>query len=74
MSLEQEHQKQNKRNIVLEYVKIIVYGIIAPSILSYGIYYTCSSGVKEAVKEGLVESLRESFDISKKIQSIYKSV
>ena len=39
--------------------KIFIYGIIAPSIISFGIYYTFSIAIKQAVKEALKETILE---------------
>ena len=65
-----------QNSIFLSIFKILVYGIISPSIISFGIYYTFVIGAKESIKEGLKEALIEIFDksISKNLKEAFLEV
>jgi len=58
----------SKSNNLISYLKILVYGIITPSIISFGIYYTFSSAIKIALKEALTETFDKS--LGKKIKEV----
>lgn len=56
----------SKHNNIISYLKIFIYGIIAPSIISFTFYYTFSTAIKQALKESINETFNKS--ISKKIK------
>ena len=49
-----------KKNNIIIYLKIFVYGIITPSIISFAFYYTFSTAIKIAIKEALIETFDKS--------------
>ena len=67
------NENQNKISL-LSAIKIFVYGIISPSIITFGIYYTFTIGIKYSIKNIIKEAITESFDISltKNMKEIFK--
>jgi hypothetical protein len=68
----------NSNNNKIKYLKIFVYGIVFPSIISFGFYYTMTTIIKnnkDIFKESLKEMLKESFNntINKNIKEIFSS-
>jgi hypothetical protein len=66
-------------NNFINYVKIFVYGIVTPSIITFGIYYTFKIAVKDALKEALLESMEKSFaskitNIISKKDNLFKEI
>lgn len=58
----------NKNN--LEFVKIFVYGIITPTIFSFGLYYIFNNGFKNLIKDICKEVLLDMME--NKIKKKYK--
>jgi len=68
----------NNDDYKIKYLKIFIYGIVFPSIISFGFYYTMTTVIKnnkDVFKELLKESLKESFNeaINKNIKEIFLS-
>lgn len=67
----------NKNNNYIQILKIFVYGIISPIIISIGIYWTFNVGLKDSLKEigkevlsetienTIKKSIKESFSLKK---------
>jgi high-affinity Fe2+/Pb2+ permease len=47
-----------------KYIQIFVYGVITPSIICVGIYYTFTNAFKESLKSALKDALQETIDNS----------
>ena len=58
---------------LVEYVKIFTYGIICPTIISLGIYYTFNVGLKQSLKEIGKEVINETIEntIKKSIRETF---
>lgn len=68
-NLKNNNYESNKKNITndkfyLSCLKILVYGVITPSIISFGIYYTFTIGIKHSIKNIVKEAINESIDLS----------
>lgn len=64
---ENEKNDENNNNenklTLLTATKIFVYGIISPSIITFGLYYTLTFGIKYSIKNIIKDAISESFDI-----------
>jgi len=52
----------NKNSNFIQILKIFVYGIVSPTIISIGIYWTFNIGLKDSLKEVGKEVLSETFE------------
>ncbi len=60
----------------ISWCKLFVYGIITPSIITFGIYYTFTIAAKEYIKYAIKEVLAESIDkaISKNLKDVILNI
>ena len=59
----QDHSKSNN-HFYLSCFKIIIYGIVTPSIMSIGIYYIFTTGITHSIKNIVKDTINESLDLS----------
>lgn len=66
----------NNQIYFISWCKIIVYGIVTPSIITFGIYYTFTIAAKEYIKYAIKEVLVESIDksISKNFKELVSNI
>lgn len=64
--------KPNNSVIFLSYFKIFIYGIVTPSIITFGLYYATNDILKNTFKAAMKEALKEAFkeSMSEKLNGI----